>query len=548
MFEPPAATLTGAWPSLADVTANLDPEMLRVVRAPHAVGTIVRDVVVLDTADPRSVRAGAIVLGVGLSGSLGDAAVWVDRAGRGGAAAVVLRTDGEVDAEILTIAEAVGLAVLTVPPEMPWGQAYSLVRTSMVSAGAGERADAAGVPVGDLFALADAVAAAVGGAVTIEDPQWRVLAFSNLGHPVDEVRRQTILGRAAPAEWQRRLEEEGTGRALRTGRGVVHLQAQEAGFLPRIGVPVRAGTELLGTIWVAEGAKALDAAAEQSLERSADLAALHLISHRASEDIKRRTRGAFVREILEGRLPAAAEAYGAPLRAAAPYTVLVFEMPAREASAQSADPERILSVISLFCEDMHTDAMCAMVDDRFWGLIPTPTSDGRQRTVALAHRIVDRVEQAVGVALRTGIGVSVPEVTDVPRSRRGAEQALLVLARQDGLERVAHIEEVQTHAVLLELLTVGEERPSLLEGRLQVLIAHDEEAGTGHVETLRAYLDAWGDIALTARRLGLHANTVRYRVRRLEELSGLDFRDPDERFVTDLQLRLLARDGRRPQT
>lgn len=538
MSDPHVAILEDARPSLGDVTANLDPEVLRVIRAPGGATTPVRDVVVLDTSDPQSVRAGTIVLGVGLAGSLGDAAVWVDRAGRAGAAAVVLRVDGDVDPEILSVADAIGVAVLAIPPELPWGQAYSLVRTSMVSAGARERADAEGVRVGDLFALADAVAAAVGGAVTIEDPQWRVLAFSNLSQPVDEVRRQTILGREVPAEWRKRLEDEGATRALRTGRGIVRFNAPEPGFLPRLGVSVRAGPEVLGVIWVAEGEHPLDAAAERSLERSADLAALHMVCHRASEDIDRRSRGALVREILEGH--AVAEGQHSALRAVAPYTVLAFEAVEHERPVRSIDPERILSVVSLFCEDAHTDAMCALVDDRFWGLIPTPGTDGRQRTLALARRVVDRVEQAVGVSLRAGIGVSVGEVADVPRSRRAAEQALSVLAGRGDGERVAHIDDVQADAVLLEFLAVGRERPELLEGRLQALVVHDAELGTNHVETLRAYLDAWGDISETARRLGLHANTVRYRVRRLEEVSGLDLHDPDVRFVTDLQLRLHA--------
>ena len=538
MSDSDVAILDDARPSLGDITANLDPEVLRVVRAPGAATTPVRDVVVLDTADPRSVRAGTIVLGVGLAGSLGDAAVWVDRAGRAGAAAMVLRVDGDVDPEILSVAEAVGVAVLAVPPELPWGQAYSLVRTSMVSAGARDRADAEGVPIGDLFALADAVAAAVGGAVTIEDPQWRVLAFSNLTQPVDEVRRQTILGRAVPIEWQKRLDEEGATRALRTGRGVVRFDAPEAGFLPRMGVPVRAGPELLGVIWVAEGEVPLDGAAERSLERSADLAALHLVCHRASEDIDRRSRGALVREILEGR--AVVDDHNPRLGSTVPMTVLAFEVVADERPVRPVDPERILSVVSLFCEDAHTDAMCALVDDRFWGLIPTPGTDGRQRSLALARRVVDRVHQALGVSLRAGVGVSAEAIADVPRSRRTAEQALSVLVGRGEGDRVAHIEDVQADAVLLELLAVGRERPELLEGRLQALIEHDSELGTSHVGTLRAYLDAWGDISETARRLGLHANTVRYRVRRLEEVSGLDLRDPDVRFVTDLQLRLRA--------
>jgi DNA-binding PucR family transcriptional regulator len=185
--------------------------------------------------------------------------------------------------------------------------------------------------------------------------------------------------------------------------------------------------------------------------------------------------------------------------------------------------------------------MCALVEDRFWALLPTPRAGARERTLELASTIVDRVERAVGVRLAAGIGSSVPQVRDVPRSRTAAERALEVLAQRGPATRAVHIEDVRSHAVLLELLGLAAERPSLLQGKLDALLEHDREHGTAYTETLRSYLDCWGDSAAAARRVGVHPNTLRYRLRRLVELSGLDLGDPDERLVTELQLRLRSR-------
>jgi DNA-binding PucR family transcriptional regulator len=38
--------------------------------------------------------------------------------------------------------------------------------------------------------------------------------------------------------------------------------------------------------------------------------------------------------------------------------------------------------------------------------------------------------------------------------------------------------------------------------------------------------------------LNIHPNTVRYRVRRAADVSGVDFEDPAQRILTQLQLRL----------
>jgi hypothetical protein len=311
----------------------------------------------------------------------------------------------------------------------------------------------------------------------------------------------------------------------------------EKGFAPRIAAPVRAGSELLGSIWVAQTGVSFGPEAEAALLRFAQVAAIHLICHRASEDVKRRTRGAFVREVLAGRVPAASAGAEVPFRTDGPFTVLAFE------PAGPADPsqgERVLSVISLYCEDADRDAMCALVAGRFWALLPTPRRGARERTVELLARIVERVERTTQVRLLAAAGTSVGKVRDVPRSRRAAEQALKVLAHQRDGTRVVHVEDVRAHVVLLELLDLAAAEPGLREGKLDALIAHDREHASEYTETLRQYLDCRCDAGEAARRLGVHRNTVRYRLGRLVALSGLDLEDADERLVTEFQLRMLA--------
>ena len=74
------------------------------------------------------------------------------------------------------------------------------------------------------------------------------------------------------------------------------------------------------------------------------------------------------------------------------------------------------------------------------------------------------------------------------------------------------------------------------------LVAYDAGHGGGTmVETLRAYLDHFGHVPDTARALGVHANSLRHRISRLTEVSGLDLRSPDARLLAQLQLRLLER-------
>ena len=60
-------------------------------------------------------------------------------------------------------------------------------------------------------------------------------------------------------------------------------------------------------------------------------------------------------------------------------------------------------------------------------------------------------------------------------------------------------------------------------------------------ETLRVYLDSFGDIAEAAQSLRVHPNTVRYRVRRIEKLLSTSLGDPEARLLFSLGLRALER-------
>ncbi|ANY08958.1 PucR family transcriptional regulator [Pseudonocardia sp. HH130630-07] len=71
------------------------------------------------------------------------------------------------------------------------------------------------------------------------------------------------------------------------------------------------------------------------------------------------------------------------------------------------------------------------------------------------------------------------------------------------------------------------------------VLDHDARSGTGLLATLDAFLDESGSWSRTAARLHLHVNTVRYRIGRIEELTGRDLASFADRV--DLYLALRSR-------
>ena len=61
------------------------------------------------------------------------------------------------------------------------------------------------------------------------------------------------------------------------------------------------------------------------------------------------------------------------------------------------------------------------------------------------------------------------------------------------------------------------------------LVAYDEQYETELVRTLESFLDADGNVAQTAEQLFTHRHTIRYRLERVKELTGLDVSSTDGR-------------------
>ncbi|MEA2283606.1 MAG: hypothetical protein QOK21_4213 [Solirubrobacteraceae bacterium] len=71
------------------------------------------------------------------------------------------------------------------------------------------------------------------------------------------------------------------------------------------------------------------------------------------------------------------------------------------------------------------------------------------------------------------------------------------------------------------------------------LVAYDEQYETDLVQTLETFLDADGNVAGTAQRLFTHRHTVRYRLERVRDLTGLDVSSTDGREKLGLGLKAM---------
>ena len=522
-------------PTLRQLLDNLGPSVGQIVAAPRGLDIPVGEPLIYDPVERSAIDRESIVLAVATPGE-GQAARRVIGDAASAGASVVVFKQHEGPTGVAHDAEEARMTVLAVPDEMSWTHLFSLLTRAMLVSEEPAAGGIAGVPMGDLFALANAIAAMVGGAVTIEDPKARVLAYSNLeGQRIDEPRQRSILGRQVP-------DMPGVRALYRTlaGDDGVHRFETVEGLeiYPRLAVPVRVAGETLGSIWVIEGPKRLGKDAERALTEAARVAALHMIHVRSSRDIERRMRGDLLRSLLEGRGSAESilERLGIDPRVA--LAVVAFELQT-DAVHEDLHRERLVDLVALYCEAFRRRAACVSIGRTVYALLPVPRSIAEDRIESLAQEIVDHATSTLHIPIRAAIGSTVTGARSIPRARAEADRVLRVLAAGPGAKTVATLSDVGSRAVLLELHEVTRDHPDIARGQVQAVVAHDIEHGTDYRVTLEAYLDAFGDIREASARIGVHPNTFRYRLRRLVEVFGIKLTDADDRLVLGLQLRLL---------
>lgn len=519
----------------------LGPAVLRLVSSPDGAHAEIGEVSLHDPAEPLLTGDGDLVLALGAATDSPAVIDLVQAAADAGAAAVACKPPAADDLTVCAAADEAGVALLRVEPEVTWGQLYLLTRDALASAGQPVDRHAASIRLGDLFAVADVIAARAGGPVTIEDARSRVLAYSNTPESeLDEPRRQTILGRGVPPDWLQHLEDSGVFRRLWASDDVVEMPPlPEAGLRRRLAVRVRAGNHVLGAIWLAEGLTPLGEEAGEALAEASQFVALHLLAHQSKADVEREVRGNLLRQVLDGAGSAELLAERLGIRADAGCSVVGFRIAGMEGADAVAVRDSVVSLIALHSEAFRWQAASIWIGETVYTLLPTDSPPSRVLT--LAKDLVERIASVLDVTAVAGVGSTVPELAQAVESRREADQVLRALAIRGG--SAATIEDVSAQRVLLVLSDLLDEHPELASDKVRTLMASDAEHGTVYVETLRAYLDAFGSIPNAAEQLDVHPNTMRYRLRRALELAELDLEDGDERVVVELGLRLLPGKG-----
>ncbi len=387
--------------------------------------------------------------------------------------------------------------------------------------------------------LIDGLANELGLPVSIDDEKFRLQFYSPQQGTLDRVRIESILFRDSPEEakeWVRSHE-------VADARGPTRIPAaEELGLLGRVCTPLTHQDALLGYLWIIDADARLDGAGLEQVQRCAVAIAPLLYRRRFFDRLDRQAERDALIDLVDPRLELrqrGAAALTAADRAdvAAARVLVVRLLPEDGPAGTSPDTSG---------DDIAVELGLEIALEQARGLFPADHlrffRRGTEAVVLLTGSTAEQSEQPGGanerlhtavrrgsVASRVVIGVGrrVSGLEAVLTSYLDARDAAEIGARDARRPAVLSSRWLGAHRALLAF------PPAMLEqfatDALGPLQRHRESELL--LTTLEVFLGEGGAIPAVADRLALHRSSVYGRLRRIEEVLGIDLGDGEVRLA-----------------
>ncbi|WP_369262465.1 PucR family transcriptional regulator [Streptomyces sp. R35] len=394
-----------------------------------------------------------------------------------------------------------------------------------------ENARVSGEYRGDYQELVDEISALLGAPATLENRDFELIAFGAYDSEgeldpsdLDPVRTRSILTRRSTTAVRTWFEGFGITRAT----GPVRIPpTPEAGvYRGRICLPVRHRGVVLGYVWLLDDDPGpTDIQLTAAMEVASRIGALLADEAQAGADLTRELRAVLTAERGWQRDMAVAELRTAlgPRGDGLHTVVCVAPWP-------SADPDDAPSARTV----PGATALCTVP----WGaagqslalLVRLRSADVLTPALTAASRFVREAEGA-GAGTKPAAGVAEARVglAELGAAWQEASAAARAVLAEPRLGPVAEWTSIGPFRLLTSLPPEAAHDPAV---RALLTPTHRELARTAEV-----FLDRAGQAGRTAAELGIHRQTLYYRLSRVEQLTGLDLDDGEDRLLLHMALK-----------
>lgn len=291
-----------------------------------------------------------------------------------------------------------------------------------------------------------------------------------------------------------------------------------------------------------------------ALENASTVAALEATKRAAIAEVEHHFRHDFVYDLISGNLPSEEVAQ---MRAAAlgwnfvqPVVVLVANIDGFAALVERKQDEayamniksKMLAVTRKTVAAHSHSYIVASISDSCITVVHLPGSDRQKKEHKGLHNLLVDLQRNLAQELKDiSVSLAVSDhctsLLDVGSGYREACELMEISRKTQGEGQLAIKEELDVYRLLYRC-GHQEEMAAFCQEMLGSLMEHDADSGVDLLFTLRRFLEKGAAMRQTARSLFIHENTLRYRLGKIEEITGMDLRKPNHRFRLAMALHM----------
>lgn len=224
-----------------------------------------------------------------------------------------------------------------------------------------------------------------------------------------------------------------------------------------------------------------------------------------------------------------------------PYYMVVSDIDRFEGITRGKEEEEIQAIKDEIMQ-IHKDVVkqksnCFFVgnkSDSFHCLF-TGQADRKEIRVCM-EEIQKQISRDFGLIITTGISREVLRYSDFEKAYKETRTAITIGKKKSKM-KICFIDEVQMEEGFFQMAKMDVFQKFVLDS-LHILEEYDEKHGSCLLDTLRVLTENQGARKETADSLFLHRNTLAYRIRQIEQLTGYDLNDPQTLFKLQLAIKV----------
>ncbi len=505
---------------------------------------------------------------------------FLEEMAKGGCPAIVRRSAEEFPVAVVKTATKLKVGLYTISPEIPLRRLLSMFAGEsgllLLSHGAGRSMFESLGGESSIENLMDRVSSLLGRQIVLEDPVGRLSTVTETSKNEDEISQEPAsleslledydlrASRSAGVEETRRERRDRYAR-LPDGFLSVPVERWRVEGIELFWTPIGTGAPA-GYLWLDLRDRPLAPEdvvllywARRALEAELDKQRIRL-------ETELGMRGDFVDDLVNGHygsvdlLLQRARYLGADLSRGAIAVIVDIDSFARylerrrlKESAIQELTRRLADAARLQTRQLFSNFLLGPRSDNVIIFVGTSPDEDKTLVVENSRALADRLQRYVkgllpDLTVSVGIGRYKGDPSAIPSSFSEAEVALEIGHRIHGPSSISTFEGTGTYKLLFRVL---QEDPAELESfygeTLEPAVAYDSRYGTELVNTLITYLQNDASTVKTASDLFAHRHTIRYRLDRVNELTGLDVDKSEARERLTLGIKAMQLLGRSPE-